>query len=160
MRMLSFRSAAAALVTILAAACTTSGVGTGRSPTSTVGAAFTWTQSSSARGTMVANLTNGEVFQGPMFQITQESRITDFDPLWTGWGRGWRRGWHGWGSWGPSQETITHYTGQVLANLQGPGGYMRCRFSLMRPTAGMAGGGSGECQLPTGAIINAQFPPR
>ena len=55
-------------------------------------------------------------------------------------------------------DTVTHYSGQVLANLQGPGGFMRCDFRLMRPSAGMAGGGAGSCQLPTGTIINAQFP--
>jgi hypothetical protein len=57
-------------------------------------------------------------------------------------------------------ETITHYSGQVLANLQGPGGFMRCDFRLMSPRSGMAGGGAGTCQLPTGTIINAQFPPQ
>src|SRR5438045_2229408 len=81
-----------------------------------------------------------------------------------GWGGGWggRRwgwGWGGWGPWGPDEETITHYTGQVLANLQGPGGFMRCHFTLMRPSAGMIGGGVGQCQLPVGTIIQAQFPP-
>jgi len=56
-------------------------------------------------------------------------------------------------------ETITHYSGQVLANLQGSGGFMRCDFRLMRPSYGISGGGIGSCQLPTGTIINAQFPP-
>ena len=56
-------------------------------------------------------------------------------------------------------DTITHYSGQVLANLQGPGGFMRCDFRLMRPSSGMAGGGVGQCQLPAGAMIQAQFPP-
>jgi hypothetical protein len=56
-------------------------------------------------------------------------------------------------------ETITHYSGQVLANLQGPRGFMRCDFRLMRPSYGMAGGGMGQCQLPSGTIIQAQFPP-
>jgi len=37
---------------------------------------------------------------------------------------------------------------------------MRCHFTLMSPTSGMAGGGLGECQLPTGTIIQAQFPSR
>jgi hypothetical protein len=36
---------------------------------------------------------------------------------------------------------------------------MRCDFRLMRPSSGMAGGGMGQCQLPTGVIINAQFAP-
>jgi hypothetical protein len=118
---------------------------------------------------MVASLTNGQAFQGPFFQITSES-VVDYDPLWNGWGPGWgwgrgfggRRwggGWGGWGPWGPSMDTITHYSGQVLANLQGPGGFMRCDFRLMRPSSGMAGGGVGQCQLPAGAIIQAQFPP-
>jgi hypothetical protein len=57
-------------------------------------------------------------------------------------------------------QTITYYSGQVLANLQGPGGFMRCDFRLMRPSYGMGGGGSGRCQLPSGVTINAQFPPR
>jgi hypothetical protein len=61
-------------------------------------------------------------------------------------------------TWGPDEETITHYTGQVLANLQGPGGFMRCHFTLMSPSSGMAGGGIGQCQLPSGTIIHAQFP--
>ena len=44
---------------------------------------------------MVAQLSNGQVFQGPMFQITQESRVSDYGPLWNGWGGGfgWGRGW-------------------------------------------------------------------
>jgi hypothetical protein len=119
---------------------------------------------------MVAQLSNGQVFQGPFFQITSE-RVADYDPLWNGWGAGWgwgggwggRRwgyGWGGWGPWGPDMQTITYYSGQVLANLQGPGGFMRCDFRLMRPSYGMGGGGSGRCQLPSGVTINAQFPPR
>jgi hypothetical protein len=118
---------------------------------------------------MVASLTDGQVFQGPFFQVTSQS-VVDYDPLWNGWGpgfgwgrgfggRSWGYGWGGWGPWGPSMDTITHYSGQVLANLQGPGGFMRCHFTLMRPSAGMAGGGVGQCQLPAGAIIQAQFAP-
>jgi hypothetical protein len=30
----------------------------------------------------------------------------------------------------------------------------------MSPSSGMAGGGVGRCQLPTGVIIHAQFPRR
>jgi hypothetical protein len=119
---------------------------------------------------MVAQLSNGQIYQGPMFQITSESQVSDYGPLWNGWGTGfgwghgwggrrWGWGWGGWGPWGPDMETITHYSGQVLANLQGPGGFMRCDFRLMRPSAGMSGGGAGQCQLPTGTIIHAQFPP-
>lgn len=178
MNSLAIRTAAVSLAALAVAGCTTTGIGTGQSANGGVGATFTWTESGSTRGTMVARLTNGQVFQGPMFQITQESRVMDYGPLWSGWGPyspwgrygrypwgGWNSypwgyGWNGWGPWGPNDQTITQYTGQVLANLAGPGGYMRCHFTLMRPSSGMAGGGVGHCQLPSGTIIHAQFPPR
>jgi hypothetical protein len=164
----SIRAAAASLGVIAITGCTTTGFGTGASPGGNISATFNWTASGATRGTMVARLSNGEAFQGPFFQITQESRVTDYGPLWNGWGSGfgWHRpfgrfgwGWGGWGPWGPYDETITHYSGQVLANLQGPGGFMRCNFALMRPSSGMSGGGAGQCQLPSGTIIHAQFPP-
>jgi hypothetical protein len=167
MKAFSIRLAGASLIAV-AAACTTTGFGTGQSATGNIGATFTWTETGGTRGTMIAQLSNGQMFQGPFFQITQEAQV-DYGPLWNGWGPGWgwgwgggwggRRwgyGWGGWGGWGP--ETITQYTGQVLANLAGPGGYMRCHFTLMSPSYGMAGGGIGQCQLPSGTIINAQFP--
>lgn len=168
MTALSFRTAAASLVAIAITGCTTSGFGTGQSTTGNVGATFNWTATGATRGTMIARLTNGQAFQGPFFQITQESRVTDYGPLWSGWGSGfgwhrpwsrWGWGWGGWGPWGPYDETITHYSGQVLANLQGPAGFMRCHFTLMSPSYGMRGGGVGQCQLPSGTVINAQFPP-
>ena len=166
---LSIRAAAMSLAALAAAGCTTSGFGTGQSAGGNLSATFNWTATGATRGTMIARLGNGQVFQGQFFQITQETRVTDYGPLWSGWGPGfgwhrpwsrWGWGWGGWGPWGPYDETITHYTGQVLANLQGPGGYMRCNFILARPGSGMAGGGSGRCQLPSGSIINAQFPPQ
>lgn len=152
-------------------ACTTTGVGTGQAVGGNLGANFTWVESGATRGTMTATLTNGQVFQGPFFQITSEARIDDYGPLWNGWGPGygwgrgwggrrWGYGWGGWGPWGPDIRTITQYSGRVLANLQGPGGYMRCNFALARPTSGISGGGLGQCQLPSGTIINTQFPPR
>jgi hypothetical protein len=169
MTALSIRAAATSLLAIAIAGCTTTGVGTGYSPNGSVGATFTWNETGGTRGSMIAQLSNGQVYQGPMFQITQESQVSDYGSLWYGWGGGfgWHRpfgrfgwGWGGWGPWGPDEETITHYSGQVLANLQGPGGFMRCHFTLMSPSYGMAGGGIGQCQLPSGAIIHAQFPRR
>ena len=105
---------------------------------------------------MTVTLNSGSVYRGPFFQVTQETRIDELAPLWVGWGRRWR--WHGWDYWGPQQSYMTHYTGKVLANLDGPGGRMRCQFTLIRPSAGMAGGGQGRCQLPNGTIIDADFP--
>ena len=154
----SIRIAAASLAALAIAGCTTTGIGTGQSANGGIGATFTWRETGGTHGTMLAQLSNGQAFQGQFFQITQESRVYDYGPLWNGWGSGF--GWGGWGPWGPNDETITHYSGQVLANLQGPGGFMRCDFRLMRPSSGMAGGGAGQCQLPTGMIIAANFPPQ
>jgi hypothetical protein len=154
------------------AACTTTGIGTGQALNGAVTANFSWIEHGGTEGTMTAQLSNGSVYQGQYFQVTQESRVDDFGPLWAGWGgwgwgggwgrgyygRGWGWGWGGWGPWGPYDQTITQYTGQVLANLTGPAGHMRCHFTLARPSSGMAGGGLGQCQLPTGVIIDAQFP--
>jgi hypothetical protein len=167
MRTVSIRTAVVSLAAIAIAGCTTTGFGTGQSTTGNVSATFNWTESGGTHGMMISRLSNGEAFQGPFFQITSES-VADYGPLWSGWGPGfgWHRpfgrfgwGWGGWGAWGPYPETITNYSGQVLANLQGPTGYMRCHFSLLRPSYGISGGGVGQCQLPSGLIINAQFPP-
>ena len=151
-----FRLASPWLVAALAAGCTTTGAGHGSSPGGDVRATFVWTAASTRGGTMTATLNTGAVYRGPFFQVTQETRIDELAPLWVGWGRRWR--WRGWDYWGPQQSYMTHYTGKVLANLDGPGGRMRCQFTLIRPSAGMAGGGQGRCQLPNGTIIDADFP--
>lgn len=151
-----WRLAAGALAAAALASCTTSGVGTGEARGAAVGATFSW-QGSATRGKMTATLTDGEVYQGQFFQVTQQTTVDELGPLWVGWSGRWR--WHGWEDWGPDEAFATKYTGKVLANLQGPKGYMRCRFTLADPSAGMAGGGVGKCQLPDGAIIDAQFPP-
>ncbi len=92
MKAFSIRLAGASLIALAAAGCTTSGVGTGQVVGQNIGATFTWTQTGGTRGTMVAQLSNGQVFQGPFFQITSES-VADYGPLWAGWGPGW-----GWGA--------------------------------------------------------------
>ena len=83
MKVFSIRLAGASLIALAAAGCTTSGIGTGQVVGQNVGATFSWTQSGGTRGTMVAQLSNGQVYQGPFFQITSES-IVDYDPLWNG----------------------------------------------------------------------------
>ena len=151
------RLAPLALGMLAAAGCTTTGTGVGSTPGGGVTAIFAWTAEGPRSGTMTATLSTGDLYRGPFFQVTRETRIEELGPLWVGWGRRWR--WHGWDYWGPQQSYMTHYTGRVLAILEGPGGRMRCRFTLMRPAAGMAGGGQGRCQLPSGTIIDADFPP-
>jgi hypothetical protein len=54
---------------------------------------------------------------------------------------------------------MTHYSGKVVANLSAPDGkHMRCTFQLVHPSDGMAGGGAGGCQMPSGKGIDATFP--
>lgn len=154
---MKMRLALLPLAVLAVAGCTTSGTGMGTSPSGAVTATFTWTADSPARGTMTAALNTGEAYQGQFFQITHETTVDQLGPLWVGWDRRWR--WRGWDVWGPGEAFLTEYTGKVVANLAGPRGHMRCRFNLIRPSAGMAGGGEGRCQLPDGTIINAEFPP-
>ena len=138
------------------AACTTMGTGVGSSPTGNIRAVLMW-KGSDRDGIMTATLSNGEVYSGMYFQITGETRVDDLTPLWIGW----QRPWAGWPYWvEPGPQFITYYSGRVVANLEGPNGtHMRCRFQLIRPAAGMAGGGQGQCQLPNGETIDASFPP-
>jgi len=151
------------------AACTTvtSGAGTASTPNGQVRATMSWVSQGGRNGTMTAQINNGESYQGQYFQITHDTHATDLGPLWAGWGGPWggRRwggwgGWGGWGYWGPNDTFVTTYSGRVVANLEGPNGtHMRCRFDLMRPSSGMAGGGQGSCQMPSGQVIDATFPP-
>src|SRR4051794_40982551 len=152
MSAVSIRAAAASLFAIAIAGCTTTGMGTGQSTKGNLGATFVWKETGGTRGTMVASLTNGQVFQGPMFQITQESRVMDYGPLWNGWGPGfgwgggwggrrWGRGWGGWGPWGPKKETLTPYNRQGPSQLQRARGFLRCPLTPGPPSPGHGRGG-------------------
>ena len=142
--------------------CTSTGRGTGESTTTPgITANFTWKQSDPSSGMIQAVVTmpdgRQDTYEGKFYQITKESRIDTIGPLWDPW----YPGWYGWPYWGPepTDSFIEHYTGHVVANLSGPGGRMRCQFRLLRSSEGMKGGGQGQCQLPTGQTINAEFPP-
>ncbi len=143
-------------------ACKSTGGGEGRTPAGDVRVTFQWEQSGPTSGELRASLAKPdgtqEMYRGPFFQITRESRMETLAPLWAGW----YPGWVGWPYWGavPESSFITHYTGHVVANLEGPADQrMRCHFRLLRASEGMRGGGQGECQLPSGETIKAQFPP-
>ena len=147
----------------------TSGVGVASTPAGDLRATMSWQSNGGRSGVMTAQLNNGESYTGRYFQITQDTRVADLDPLWVGWGRphfygGWRgrRGFGGfgggWDYWGPQSAFVTTYSGRVVANLEGPNGtHMRCHFDLMNPTSGMPGGGQGSCQTPGGQTIDATF---
>jgi len=142
--------------------CKTRGGGEGRTPEGDVRVTFEWEQSNPTSGQLRASLAKPdgtlEIYRGPFFQITRESRVESLSPLWAGW----YPGWVGWSYWGPVPESafITHYSGRVVANLEGPDNQrMRCEFRLLRASAGMKGGGEGRCQLASGETIRAEFPP-
>jgi hypothetical protein len=150
-RMISLLGAIGAL-----AACTTMGSGVGQERGGDVKADFSWKSTDDRTGTITANLSNGENFSGPFFQVTRDTRVETLEPLWYGW----RGPWRGSPFWGPYPDTafVTHYSGRVVANLADEAGdHMRCHFTLMHPQHGMAGGGEGQCQLPSGKTIDATF---
>ena len=142
--------------------CKSTGSGSGESTSGDVQAQFTWEQTDPSSGSMTATLTardgSTETYQGKFFQITSNSTVESLGPLWYPW----HPGWGGWAAWGPEPNDafITHYTGHVLANLAGPDRKrMRCEFQLLRAGEGMKGGGEGQCQLASGRVIKADFPP-
>lgn len=137
------------------AGCTTMGTGYGHLGQNDKPVTFNWTSKDSVSGTMTAALADGETFSGPFFQITSETRGETLAPLWSGW----NRGWNDWAFWGTTPTFETRYSGKAVANLDASNGrHMRCRFHLMRPSSGMAGGGAGECQIAGGDTIQATFP--
>lgn len=152
-RLAALTSAALAL-----GACTTLGTGSGKLEPANTPVSFSWTSKDGGiTGTMSAALAGGDAFSGPFVQVTSTARTEILEPMW----RGWRRGWGDWGYWGPYPDTAfsTIYSGKVVANLTGANSQaMRCRFHLNSPTAGMIGGGQGECQFNGGRTVNAVFP--
>jgi hypothetical protein len=145
------------LLAIVAAGCTTMGTGFGSAPSGASPTTFSWKSSDGVSGTMNATMSDGTIYSGQYFQITRQTTVDSVVPLW----EGWHSGWGGAANWdaGPSPAFITHYSGRVVANLASPNAiHMRCKFQLANPSNGMAGGGTGQCQLPDGKTIDASFP--
>jgi hypothetical protein len=146
----------------LSGCAATMGMGVGATPAGEQRTTFQWRSTGATSGQMTATLDSGQTFTGRYFQITRRTNFDTLGPLWAGWGPGFYGPGSGlgpWGYWGPTDQFLTQYTGRVVGNLQGPKGtHMRCRFTLARPDIGMAGGGLGQCQLPSGTTIDAMFP--
>src|SRR4051812_37521220 len=142
------------------AACQTAGTGSGNVNGSRKPVAFTWESTDSVSGNITATFGTGRVFRGTYFQITTDTRVDRLQPLWDGWGRPFRR--NAWRYWGPDTgpEFVKNYSGRVLANLHTDDGeHMRCRFTLISPSRGMAGGGEGRCEMSeSNREISAEFP--
>jgi len=156
------KSAIIALATLALAGCETqtAGTGSGNVRGTQKPVAFTWQSDDSNSGDMTATFSSGRVFTGSYFQITHETRVDHLDPLWDGWGHPHRSGdWRYWDA-DPGNDFVRKYSGHVVANLHAENGeHMRCRFNLISPQRGMAGGGEGRCQLSESEReINAEFP--
>ena len=140
------------LVAGLAVGCATMRSGSGSAVSGTSPVKFSWTSSGNVAGSITATLANGETFTGRFFQVT--STLTDElgsqGPIWRQ---------DGLYDVGPELQHVPHYSGRVVADLsRSDGEQIRCRFELMRPVDGMAGGARGECRLPDGLRVDAQFP--
>ncbi|MGB9712190.1 MAG: hypothetical protein ACP5SG_00165 [Dissulfurimicrobium sp.] len=156
---------AASLLTLMVlAGCTTTGMGRGEMTAKGESAEpvlFKWkSMDGGLSGTMTAILPDA-IYTGRFFQITRQTTREALVPMWNGWNEGWSD-WPYWGEPYPdtygATQFITYYSGKVVANLETSGGrHMRCRFNLVDPRSGMAGGGQGECQLSGGGVINATF---
>jgi len=149
--------AALPMLFVLMTGCATMGTGTGTTAKGGHPVTFSWRSTDTVSGTMNATLSDGKTYSGQFFQITSNTTVDNLDPLWAGWGPGWRRG--GWDYWDAGPEFVTHYSGKVVANLNtADGAHLRCTFRLVHPSDGMSGGGQGTCQSPDGINIEATFP--
>ena len=144
---------------LIISGCQTAGTGSGNVRGTRKPVAFTWESTDSVSGNITATFGTGRVFKGTYFQITRDTRVDRLEPLWYGWGARRRSSWRYWSA-DPGPEFVKTYSGRVLANLHSDDGdHMRCRFTLISPQRGMAGGGEGRCQLSeTDQEISAEFP--
>jgi hypothetical protein len=145
---------AGALTVASLAACATTGSGVGTTREDNLPVKFSWSSDNAVSGTITATLASGESFDGKFFQVTSETRVDRLEPLWIGW-----RHYPNWPFWDAGPDFVKHYSGRVVANLQGTQGeHMRCSFRLVNPSSGMAGGGAGRCQVPNGETVDATVP--
>jgi hypothetical protein len=133
------------LLAVLAAGCTTTGTGFGSNASGANPINVSWKSSDRVSGAMDATMADGTIYTGQYFQVTADATLERLDSG------------LGFGPWGGTGSG-TLYSGQVVADLSSPAGArMRCTFRLIHPSAGMAGGGGGLCQTPTGNIIDVNL---
>jgi hypothetical protein len=152
-----------AIAALALAACETpngAGTGSGNVRGTQKPVAFTWQGDDSDSGDITATFGTGRVFKGKYVQVSRDTRGDNLSPLWDGWDR--PRSKNAWRYWNADSrsEFVRENNGRVLANLHSDDGeFMRCRFTLISPQRGMAGGGEGRCQMSgSGREINAEFP--
>jgi hypothetical protein len=114
------------------------------------------------KGSIATVLPDGSAFKGSWVELVQTRPAPPDDPqpqLWIGWQPYWQEFLRTQHSTLPLDEGATGvvkvYTGKVLAKLRSTDGKkdMSCQFTLNEPEAGLAGGGTGSCQLHDGSMI-------
>ncbi|MEG3143514.1 hypothetical protein U1839_02510 [Sphingomonas sp. RT2P30] len=128
----------------------------GKPPTAIL---FSWHRQGPRSGAISTVFADGRRYDGSFYQITSKTRLSEIRPLRLFWGIGSVKNFGGLGDWNDGVELLTRFAGRMLAILRGPDGLMRCSFSYSNPSLGMAGGGTGWCQLSRGGGIEAAFPP-
>ena len=78
------------LLVAISAGCTTMGTGSGSTLSGGSATTFSWKSSDGVSGTMSATLSDGTVYNGQYFQVTQDTTVDSVAPLWDGWHSGWR----------------------------------------------------------------------
>jgi hypothetical protein len=148
--------ASIAALAMSACSCTSDGLELPQKTVRTL-VTFDWRGIDELSGALTAGFANGPLYQGLYFQIANESRVDRLHPL----GEGWTAADRVWRDWRAEAAGafVERYSGRVVTNLSTASGErMRCRFRLARPSAGMAGGGEGVCQIGGGKTIDVAFP--
>lgn len=130
-----------------------------RTPLPRSGLVLSWRQTSPGQGEITAAFAGGRPYTGTLYQITDQTSFRDIRPLRMFWGIGSVRNFGSLGDWDDGTELLTRFSGKLLAILQGPAGRMRCSFTPSQPSLGLAGGGTGWCQLSHGGGVDATLPP-
>lgn len=148
---------------LLASACASSGTTTATvvdRQGAAIPARMTWQTPSptGAHGRLMVTLPDGETYVGAYQLVDEPDAMTT--ALWSPWHEGWPEWplpWEGAALPGDvdvadRDALVQRYVGLVIANLESRDGErMRCRFGLLQPSVGLAGGLDGDCRSTTGA---------
>lgn len=135
----------------LGGACARAGAGHASTPSGSAAAGeaarFSWRSGFDAgQGELKATLASGEVYSGPFAQVRADIGTNTTGAHFLGWSSpAWASDpWYG----GPPKEIHGANTPKLVAKLQSASGTpMRCVFELNAPDRGIAGGGTGHCQI-------------
>ena len=153
----------AVVVLMLLTACGTSGTAAGqlhKTGSAPEPVFFNWKSDgvTPERGTIAGTLVNGRRYTGHYYQVAENVPEQVYANAWSGA----EPYWPGWPIVSPrasapkdSSTFAAQYLGLVSASLTADDrkSTMQCRFTIEVPSAGLARGGSGECKLSDGTLI-------